>query len=32
MGDTITIHVQGADAEEALEKLAGLIESRFGED
>ena len=32
MGDTITIHVQGAHAEEALEKLAGLIESRFGED
>ena len=32
MGDTITIHVQGVHAEEALEKLAGLIESRFGED
>ena len=32
MGDTITIHVQGMHAEEALDKLAGLIESRFGED
>ncbi len=32
MGDTITIHVQGMYAEEALDKLAGLIESRFGED
>ncbi|HUE78142.1 MAG TPA: HPr family phosphocarrier protein [Sphingomicrobium sp.] len=32
MGDTITIHVQGIYAEEALERLTGLIESRFGED
>ena len=32
MGDTVTIHVDGAYAEEALEKLASLIESRFGED
>ena len=32
MGDTIVIHVDGDHAEQALEKLAGLIESRFGED
>jgi phosphocarrier protein len=32
MGDTITIHVRGQGAEEALEKLAELVESRFGED
>ena len=32
MGDTITIHVQGQGAEQALEKLAELVESRFGED
>jgi len=32
MGDTITIHVQGTHAEDALDKLAGLIEGRFGED
>ena len=32
MGDTITIHVDGAYAQEALEKLADLVESRFGED
>jgi phosphocarrier protein HPr len=32
MGDTITIHVQGAHADEALEKLASLVEERFGED
>ena len=32
MGDTITIHVDGLHAEEALEKLASLIEGRFGED
>jgi phosphocarrier protein len=31
-GDVITIHVDGVYAEEALEKLAGLVESRFGED
>ena len=31
MGDTITIHVDGAHAEEALEQLASLIESGFGE-
>jgi phosphocarrier protein len=32
MGDTVTIHVDGMHAEQALEKLAALVESRFGED
>ncbi len=32
MGDSITIHVSGDYAEEALEKLAGLVEDRFGEE
>ena len=32
MGDTITIHVDGLHAKEALEKLASLVEDRFGED
>ena len=32
MGDQITIHVEGEGAEEALEQLAELVESRFGED
>ena len=32
MGDSIIIHVSGIGAEEALEKLAGLVEDRFGED
>jgi phosphocarrier protein HPr len=32
MGDTITIHVNGMGAEQALEKLANLVEDRFGED
>ena len=32
MGDTITIHVEGMYAEEALEKLASLVEDRFGEE
>jgi len=32
MGDVIVIHVDGACAEQALEKLAALIEERFGED
>jgi phosphocarrier protein len=32
MGDSITIHVQGMQAEEALEKLVSLVEDRFGED
>jgi phosphocarrier protein HPr len=31
-GDRITIHVEGAGAEEAMEQLAGLVEGRFGED
>ncbi len=31
MGDTVTIHVDGACAEEALDKLAALIEGGFGE-
>ena len=32
MGDQITIHVEGEGAEAALEQLAELVESRFGED
>jgi phosphocarrier protein HPr len=32
MGDTITIHVQGQNADEALGKLVELVEERFGED
>ena len=32
MGDSVTIYVQGLHAEQALEKLAELVESRFGED
>ena len=32
MGDTITIHVDGAYAEQAMDKLTELVESRFGED
>ena len=32
MGDSIVIHVQGDGADEALAKLAGLVEERFGED
>jgi phosphocarrier protein HPr len=32
MGDTITIHVQGLHAEEALEKLVALVGERFGEE
>ena len=32
MGDTIIIHVSGPGAEEALERLAQLVESRFGEE
>lgn len=32
MGDTIVIHVAGEHAEQAMEKLAELVESRFGED
>jgi phosphocarrier protein len=32
LGDAITIHVDGLHAEQALEQLAELVESRFGED
>ena len=32
MGDSITIHVTGDHAEQAMEQLAGLVENRFGED
>jgi phosphocarrier protein HPr len=32
MGDTILIHVEGDDAEEALAKLVELVEERFGEE
>jgi phosphocarrier protein len=32
IGDTITIHVEGDQAEEALEKLVALVEERFGEE
>ena len=31
-GDSIVIHVSGPDAEGALEKLATLVEERFGEE
>jgi len=32
MGDTVTVHVSGLHAEDALEKLIALIEDRFGEE
>jgi phosphocarrier protein len=32
MGDSITIHVEGEGADEAMQQLVGLVESRFGED
>jgi phosphocarrier protein len=32
MGDVVIIHCDGVYAEQALEKLAALIEERFGED
>ena len=32
MGDTVIIHCDGVYAEQALEKLAALVEDRFGED
>ena len=32
MGDTITIHVEGPNAEEALEQLVSLVQERFGEE
>ncbi len=31
-GDSIVIHVSGADAEESLLKLVELVEAKFGED
>lgn len=32
MGDTITIHAEGEEAEAALDALAGLVEAGFGEE
>jgi phosphocarrier protein HPr len=32
MGDTVTIHVSGPHADQALEKLVTLVETRFGEE
>ena len=32
MGDSIVIHVEGDDADEALAKLVALVEERFGEE
>ena len=32
MGDSITIHVEGDGADEALTKLVELVEERFGEE
>ena len=32
MGDSIVIHVSGAEAEAALQKLVHLVEERFGEE
>ena len=32
MGDSIVIHVEGDNAEDALVKLASLVEERFGEE
>jgi phosphocarrier protein HPr len=32
MGDSIVIHVDGLHADEALQKLVELVESRFGEE
>ncbi|MGE5563782.1 MAG: HPr family phosphocarrier protein [Bacillota bacterium] len=32
VGDTITIHVAGESAEEALTRLVTLVEERFGEE
>jgi len=32
MGDSIIIHCSGPHAEQALEKLAALVEDRFGEE
>jgi phosphocarrier protein len=32
MGDTIVIHVKGPHADVALDRLAALVEERFGEE
>ena len=32
MGDTITIHVEGDGADDALARLVALVEERFGEE
>ena len=32
LGDTIVIHVEGGQADEALTKLVTLVEERFGEE
>ena len=32
MGDSITIHVEGEQAQAALERLVELVEDRFGEE
>lgn len=32
MGDTVTLHVTGPQADEAMEQLVALIENRFGEE
>jgi phosphocarrier protein HPr len=32
MGDDVVLHVSGLEAESAMERLAELIESRFGEE
>ena len=32
MGDTITIHVKGVQAEDALTKLVAMVADRFGEE
>ena len=32
MGDTVTIHVTGPHADQAMEQLVALIEDRFGEE
>ena len=32
MGDTVTVHVSGPHAEDALDQLIALIEDRFGEE
>jgi phosphocarrier protein HPr len=32
MGDTVTLHVTGPHADEAMQQLVALIEDRFGEE